>query len=41
MQTLTLKIQDSFVNDFLTIIEKYKDKVKVQMDENLQYDVYF
>ena len=41
MQTLTLNIQDSFMQDFLTIIEHYKDKVQLQKDTNLEYDSYF
>ncbi len=41
MQTLTVNIQDNFVQDFLTIIEHYKDKVQLQKDENLVADPYF
>jgi len=41
MQTLTLNIQDGFVQDFLTIINHYKDKVQLQKDKNLEYDPYF
>lgn len=47
MQTLTLNIQDNFVQDFLTIIEQYKDKVQLEnevslvKDKNLEYDPYF
>jgi len=41
MQTLTVNIQDNFVQDFLTIIEHYKDKDKLQKDKNLEYDPYF
>ena len=41
MQTLTVNIQDNFVQDFLTIIEQYKDKVQLQQDENLVNDPYF
>lgn len=41
MQTLTVNIQDNFVQDFLTIIEHYKDKVQLQKDENLVNDPYF
>lgn len=41
MQTLTLNIQDNFVQDFLTIIEHYKDKVQLQKDKNLVNDPYF
>lgn len=41
MQTLTVNIQDNFVQDFLTIIEHYKDKVQLQKDKNLVADPYF
>jgi len=41
MQTLTVNIQDNFVQDFLTIIDHYKDKVQLKKDKNLEYDSYF
>ncbi len=41
MKTLTLNVQDSFVQDFLTIIDQYKDKVELQKDKNLENDPYF
>jgi len=41
MQTLTLQVQDNFVQDFLTIIDHYKDKVQLKKDKNLEYDPYF
>lgn len=41
MQTLTLSIQDNFVQDFLAILEHYKDKVQLQKDKNLEQDLYF
>ena len=41
MQTLVVNIEDNFVQDFLTIIEHYKDKVQLQKDENLINDPYF
>ncbi len=41
MQTLTVNIQDNFVQDFLTIIDHYKDKVQLQQDKNLVNDPYF
>jgi len=36
MQTLTVNIQD-----FLSIVEHYKDKIQIQKDKNLEYDPYF
>ena len=41
MQTLTVNIQDNFVQDFLAIIEHYKGKVQIKKDSNLEYDPYF
>jgi len=41
MRTLTVNIQDNFVQEFLTIIDYYKDKVQLQKDKNLEYDPYF
>lgn len=47
MQTLTVNIQDNFVQDFLTILEHHKDKVQLQngvsfeKDKNLEHDPYF
>ena len=41
MQSLTVNIQDNFVQDFLAIIDHYKDKVELKKDKNLEYDPYF
>lgn len=41
MQTLTINIQDNFMQDFLAIIEHYGDKIQLKKDENLEYDPYF
>jgi len=41
VQTLTVNVQDNFVQDFLTIIEHYKDKVQLKKDKNLEQDPYF
>ena len=41
MQTLTVNIQDSFIQDFLTIVEHHKGKIQIQKDKNLEYDPYF
>ena len=41
MQIITVNVQDGFVQDFLTIIDHYKDKVQIQKDKNLEYDPYF
>ena len=41
MQTVVLDIQDSFVKEFLGMIEKFQDKVQIKKDKNLEYDPYF
>ena len=41
MQTLKITIQDNFLQDFLSIVEHYKDKIKIEKDENLLQDPYF
>ena len=41
MQTLKITIEDDFLQDFLSIVEHYKDKIKIEKDENLLYDPYF
>jgi hypothetical protein len=41
MQTLTINIQDNFIQDFLAIVEQYKGKIQIQKDKNLEYDPYF
>ena len=41
MQMLAVEIQDSFFQEFLKIIEPYKDKIQVKTDKNLEYDPYF
>ena len=41
MHTLTVEIQDSFIQDFLNFVNKQKDSIKIKVDENLKYDPYF
>jgi hypothetical protein len=41
MQTLTVNIQDNFVQDFLAIVKHYQEKIQIQKDKNLEYDPYF
>jgi len=41
MQTLTVNVQDNFVQDFIAIIEHYGDKIQLKKDKNLEYDPYF
>ena len=41
MQTLTVNVQDNFIQDFIAIIEHYGDKIQLKKDRNLEYDPYF
>jgi len=41
VQTLTLNVEDNFLQDFLRLIEPYHDKIELQNDKNLEYDAYF
>lgn len=41
MQTLRVDIQDGFLQDFMHLVEKYKDQIKIRKDKNLEYDSYF
>ena len=41
MQTLTIKVKDSFMTEFMKIIDSAKDNVIVQKDKNLELDPYF
>jgi len=38
---MVLEIEDSFVSEFQSIINKFKDKVQVAKDKNLELDPYF
>ncbi len=41
MTTLKVTIRDSFLEDFLSIVEHYKDHIQIEKDENLIEDPYF
>ena len=41
MQTLTVNVHDNFLQDFLNFVDRYKDKVQLQKDKNLDIDPYF
>ena len=41
MQTLTLKIKDDFMTEFMSMIDTVKDNVIVQKNQNLELDPYF
>jgi hypothetical protein len=41
MQNVSIQIQDSFFQDFLRLIEPYRDKITLKHDKNLEYDPSF
>ena len=41
MQTLTVKIEDSLMQEFFDFVDKYKNDIHVTDDKNLEYDPYF
>lgn len=41
MQTLTVDIKDNFLQDFLAIVEHYKENIQIRKDKNLEHDPYF
>ena len=41
MQTIVLNVEDSFVDEFQNWIDKFKDKIQVTKDKNLEIDPYF
>ncbi len=41
MQTLTVKIEDSLMQEFFDFIDKYKNDIHVTDDKNLELDPYF
>ncbi|TKI70437.1 hypothetical protein FCU45_03895 [Sulfurimonas crateris] len=41
MKTLTIQVEDNFMNDFLNFVGTCKDKIKITKDKSLEYDPYF
>ena len=41
MQTLTLKIKDDFMSEFMGMIDSVKENVTIEKDDNLELDPYF
>jgi len=38
---LILEVEDNFLQDFMAVVEHYKDKVKIKRDKNLELDPFF
>ncbi|MEA1919632.1 MAG: hypothetical protein U9N52_07325 [Campylobacterota bacterium] len=41
MHTLTVQVQDNFMQEFLNFIKSKKESIYIETDENLKYDPYF
>ena len=41
MHTLTVEVQDSVFQEFLSFISKRKESIKIKKDKNLELDPYF
>ena len=41
MQTLTIQVQDSFMQEFLNFVESRQENIHIEKDYNLEYDPYF
>jgi hypothetical protein len=41
MQTLTVQVQDSFMQEFLNFVQSRQKSIHIEKDFNLEYDPYF
>jgi len=41
MQTLTVQIQDGFMQEFLNFVQDRQENIHIEKDYNLEYDPYF
>jgi len=41
MQTLTVQVQDSFMQEFLNFVQSRQENIHIEKDYNLKYDPYF
>ena len=41
MQTLSVQIQDSYIQQFMNFVNNSHSKVTIKKDENLEHDPYF
>jgi len=41
MHTLTVQVQDSVFQEFLSFISKRKESIEIKQDKNLELDPYF
>jgi hypothetical protein len=41
MQTLSVQIQDSYIQDFMSYVDSHSENIIISKDENLEYGPYF
>ncbi|MCH9739352.1 MAG: hypothetical protein K0U38_00725 [Epsilonproteobacteria bacterium] len=41
MQTLTVQVQDSFMQEFLNFVQNRQESIHIEKDYNLEHDPYF
>ena len=41
MQTLTIQIEDSILQEFFDFVNKYKNDIHITQDKNIELDPYF
>ena len=41
MQTISVQIQDNYIQSFLDYVKKNSDNIAISKDKNLEYDPYF
>jgi len=41
MQTLTVQVQDSFMQEFLNFVQARQENIHIEKNYNLEYDPYF
>jgi len=41
MQTVTLQVQDNYVQNFMSYVNNHSESITISKDKNLEYDPYF
>ena len=41
MQTMSVQIQDDYVDDFMNYVNNHSDRITIKKDKNLEQDSYF
>ena len=41
MQTMTVQIQDNYVQNFMSYVNNHSENITISKDKNLEYDPYF